>query len=51
MKWLNILDSLQYNREFEAEDDGGEVLDLENDNLDQLFSKERDTGDYSLLPC
>jgi len=38
---------MQYGREFEAEEDGGEVLDLknlENDDFDALFSSNRDLG-------
>lgn len=38
---------MQYGREFEAEEEGGEVLDLkklENDDFDALFSSNRDLG-------
>ena len=35
---------MQYGREYEAEEDGGKVLDPENDDFVTLFSTNRDLG-------
>ena len=40
--------SLQYGREFEEDDEGGKVVDLQEDDLDQAFGK-RSSGKHWLL--